>query len=88
MAKQAFFDKSPERLDLAKRVTAWREHAGLRKIELARALAVEPSVVTKWEKAETAPGPENHYRIAEACGVTMEEFWGALPDVDDERTVA
>ena len=73
-------EKSPEKLDLARRIIHWREHAGLRKIDLARALGVEPSVVSKWERATMTPTTENHHRIAAACGVTMERFWGSMSD--------
>lgn len=78
MTSQEESYKSPERLDLAQRIRHWREQSGLRKIDLARALGVEPSMVSKWERASTIPGIENNHRIAEVCGVSMTRFWGPL----------
>ena len=80
MDAQQQSDKSPEKLDLANRIRAWREAAGLRKIELARALSIDPSMVSKWEKADTSPGIENQHRIASACKISITEFWGKLPE--------
>lgn len=72
-------EPSPERLDLARRITHWREAAGMRKIDLARELAVEPAMVTKWEQGDRAPTIENQHRIAAACGVSFAVFWSRLP---------
>lgn len=83
MSEQEQSYKSPERLDIARRVQHWRERASLRKVDLARALAIDPSMVSKWERAEMAPTPENLARIAEACGVTMSTFWSELPPLVD-----
>lgn len=83
MPEQAESQKSPEQLDLARRIAAWREAASLRKIDLARALNVEPSMVSKWERAQMQPGLRNLHAIAKACGIAMQEFWGDLPEAKE-----
>lgn len=81
--EQGKSEPSQELRDLANRITRWREAAGLRKIDLARALEVEPSMVSKWERAQMQPRIDNIHRIAEACGVSLRIFWGQLPGGGD-----
>ena len=64
---------------LNKRISAWRSVAGLSQADLARACGVTASAVTYWEQGETEPTHTHVGRIAEACGVTLATFWGALP---------
>lgn len=73
-----------KRIELHERVTAWREHAGLTKAELARRCDVSSAGGAQWEtpKADggTEPTHESVGKIAEACGATLSEFWAeALP---------
>lgn len=67
--------------DLCERIRRWREAAGLNQTELAKAVGVSPSAVCQWEssKYETDPSMENLDRIATACGVSLQIFFGKMP---------
>lgn len=85
MPEQEDSQKSPEALDLARRIQYWRQRAGLaRRIDLARAIGVEPSMVTKWETAVNKPTIEHHHKVCEACGISMQMFWSRIPDEEGE----
>ena len=66
-------------LDFAKRITHWRTEAKLSKSELAAIMDVEPSMVSKWERATLRPGLGYHHKFCEAVGVSMQIFWARLP---------
>ena len=72
--------KSPEYRDFAKRLSHWRQEAGIKKVDFARMLGVEPPAVSKWEAGQTAPTLENLHKIAKACGITLQIFWGRIPE--------
>lgn len=68
---------------MAVRFAYWRKAAGFhRKIDLARAMEVAPSMVTKWEAATMRPGIEYHHRFCDVCGISMEQFWSELPTAE------
>ena len=54
--------------DLGLRISRWMTHAGLRKIDLARALEVSPATVTRWIAGTANPTVDNLIRIAGAVG--------------------
>jgi len=66
-------------VELNERIRVWREYAGLTKTALANAVGVAMTAVIQWENGGTTPKSENLELIAEACGVSMEQFWGRLP---------
>jgi transcriptional regulator with XRE-family HTH domain len=68
-----------EYLDLDRRIRAWRKAAGLTQRELAALVGVSSMTVCYWETARTQPTPENIERVANACGVSVRIFFGALP---------
>lgn len=55
------------------------------KAELARALDVEPSNVTRWWKGTTAPEYEIAVRMARILNTTLAELYGGNPDVARDR---
>lgn len=67
------------RIELHERVTAWREHAGISKAELARRCEVSSAGGAQWEMPKSEGGTEPTHdsvdKIAEACGATLSEFW-------------
>ena len=74
------------RLDIAKRIRHWRQEAGLKQFELAERIGRSEATVSRWENAEhdVAPVTALVHRIAEACGVSMQIFWGRLPQQEGE----
>lgn len=72
-------------MQLSKRITLWREAAGLTRQELAELIGVTPAAVYQWEggaKGETAavvPSTRNVVAMASAFGVSLERFWGEPP---------
>lgn len=76
---------------VAERITRWREHRKLRKIDLARAVDVAPATVTRWEQGGDTPTMENLHKIAAVLelGPDLERFFGALPEPEvDEHPEA
>lgn len=69
--------------DLPKRIRHWRTQAGMSQGELAKALGVHFSTVSHWERGASPPTAGNIQRVADACGVSMQIFWGQLPGGDD-----
>ena len=68
---------------MASRIRHWREQAGLSRRRLAALVSVTPPTVTFWEQGVNQPTMENLGRIADACGVSLQEFFGALPGCRD-----
>lgn len=70
----------PESLpDLSVRVRFWRQRAGLRPVELARAIDMSESSVSRWESGTATPSTRAIEKIAEACGVSLGMFFSELP---------
>ncbi len=55
--------------DLKTRITAARQHAGLNKSELARAMEIEPEAVRLWEIGRTSPRRARMRKLAQITGV-------------------
>lgn len=69
-------------MDLAARISAWREAKGMSRQELAAHVGVSPAAVYHWEATdETAATPrqETLAKIVDAFGITLARFWGAIP---------
>ena len=82
--------REEQRIRIHERVTAWREHAGISKAELARQCDVSSAAVSQWEKPKgdddaAEPSHESVEKIASACGATLSEFWGPLPKIKKAR---
>jgi transcriptional regulator with XRE-family HTH domain len=67
------------------------DHAGLRKIDLARALDVSPATVTRWVAGTASPTIDNLTRIAGAVGArddsgepSLSAFFAYAPAVAGE----
>lgn len=65
---------------LAERISHFRRRAGLTQEELARRVDVFPSAVTAWVKGKYSPAYAKLVLIAEACGVSLETFFGPIDD--------
>lgn len=57
-----------------KRITIARLEKGLNKTQLARAVGVSKPAVTKWEKGQDEPSPENWRKIAVTLGKPVSWF--------------
>lgn len=73
---------SPEAADFAKRIQFWRNQAGIRKVDLARFVGCEPSMVSKWEAGTLRPGLGYQHEIVKACGISMQIFWSKIPEAE------
>jgi transcriptional regulator with XRE-family HTH domain len=60
------------------RLKRWRQEAGLDGRELALALGVSPSWVSKLERGRGKPKPSLARRIARVLGVPYAELWRAV----------
>lgn len=69
--------------EVARRITFYRQKAGLTKSALARACDVTPGAVTKWESASSQPPQwRNLCAIARACDVSIWTLLGPLPQLE------
>jgi transcriptional regulator with XRE-family HTH domain len=74
--------------DLGHRIRCWREAAGLNQSDLARLVEAHASAVSHWESGRHAPTAEMIGRIADACGISMAQFYGPLPPPRDNGSAA
>lgn len=72
-----------DKTTVAVNIRKLRENAGLTQRELAEKLYVSDNVISKWERGESLPDPENLARIAEVFGV---EVSAIVYEDDDART--
>jgi transcriptional regulator with XRE-family HTH domain len=78
-------------MDVGARIAAWREAKGLSPQELAKRVGVSGPAVYQWEgsgETKTTPTTENLMKVADALGITMEQFWGPLPTAKRKRAKA
>lgn len=61
-------------IDIAERITYFREEAELTQADLARAIGKDPSAVSHWEAKRHRPSMDNLIAIAGACGQTLRSF--------------
>lgn len=74
------------RADMGRRIRFLRSRAGIRQIDLARRLGIDPAAVTRWEQGRAAP--ENPEAVAKALGLSsLAEFYvvAVPPDDADEE---
>ena len=66
--------------DVAIRIATWRKHKGLSQPALAAAAGVTASAVSYWETGKTQPSQRRLAAVVALFGLTMEQFYGALPE--------
>lgn len=66
-------------MDINVRLTRWREHKGMTKSALAAAADTTPQAVDRIESGDSMPSIHMLERLAHAMGLTMAQFYGALP---------
>ncbi|WP_118984583.1 helix-turn-helix domain-containing protein [Photorhabdus sp. CRCIA-P01] len=69
-AIQAYADATEE-YELLEQLTEWREKAGLKKVDVAKRMGINPSAVTRIEKNVTRASWHTLKRYAAACGVEL-----------------
>jgi transcriptional regulator with XRE-family HTH domain len=78
-------------MTIAERIAHWREFSKLTQEGLANALGVTVQAVRLWESSARGrnrgsdPTTRNLLRIADACGVSMAEFWGPIAGAGKRR---
>lgn len=70
------------------RIAAARQAAGMNGAQLAEALGVAPSSITRWESGELAPRVEMREPIAEALGVDVDWLFRHANGDDEPEPVA
>ena len=65
-------------MGVGERIRRWRLIAGITQADLAARLGVSRPAVCQWESGETEPRQTNLEKVAEACGVSMQTFWGDI----------
>ena len=76
------------RKKIGQRLQVLREHAGIGKLELARAMEVSPGCIYNWETGRTKPDIANLPRLCATLGITISEFFadeGAGSDLSEEE---
>lgn len=68
------------RVTIHARIRAWRKHEGLTQREVAEGLGVSQQSVWLWESGQTTPTTQHLSEFASLCGISMEKFWGDVPD--------
>ena len=66
-------------MDLGARISAWLRIRGMTQKALAAAIGVSPAAVTAWVKGKK-PRQKHLEDLVKALGLTMAEFYGAMPD--------
>ncbi len=69
-------------MDLSARIAFWREDKRMTVGELAAKCDVTVAAVYQWEgtgKSRTSPSQKHLASLVKALGMTMAEFYGALP---------
>jgi len=61
--------------EITRRVFYWANKAGLSPYQLALRIGVHNSAVYHWKAGRSSPSHESIQSVAQACGVTMEQFW-------------
>lgn len=61
------------------RLTRWREHKDMTKSALAAAAETTPQAIGRYEAGDSEPSLEMLERLVDALGMTMAEFYGAVP---------
>lgn len=70
---------------LAARVREERERCGMTMLQLAEALSVDESTISRWESADRAIDSVALRRISEVLGVPMETFFRSAVDTVAHR---
>lgn len=67
---------------MAERIVRLRNSIGLDRAKWARKLGVSYQTAFDWEQGKYPPKRENAERIADACGVSVDEVLGRPPPID------
>ncbi len=73
---------------IPQRITAWRKHAGLSVAVFADKCGVSTAAAYQWEAGDSTPTLDRLEKIVEACGTTLADFFGELPDEPKKRAKA
>jgi transcriptional regulator with XRE-family HTH domain len=64
--------------DFSRRLRYWLDVKGMTRTELARALQVTPSAVSKWCAGAANPTLNRQRELVSALGLTLPEFYGRI----------
>lgn len=68
-------------MPLSERVLKWRNLYGWTQAVLAAEVGVSPAAVAQWEIGDTSPTHEHLDALCTSLGITLSQFWGAIPAV-------
>ena len=66
-------------MDIGSRLSSWIKWSGVSQRRLAAQIGVSPGAVTNWIKGDSNPSLRHVEAVAQAIGVSMSRFYGALP---------
>ncbi|MGE5801594.1 MAG: helix-turn-helix domain-containing protein [Gemmatimonadota bacterium] len=69
-------------MTLDTRIRSWRKLRKLSQRALGALIGVSGATVAQWENGSTSPTQGNLEKLAGALGLTMEQFFGALPEAE------
>ena len=72
-------------MDIASRITLFRESSGLSKYALAKAINVTPSLITRLENGESKPSIDSLTAICQALGVSLSDFFAEETEPMDPK---
>lgn len=71
-------------MDLGSRISAWLRVKGMTQMALAAAIGVSRAAVSNWCTGVNTPSHAHLQAVVAALGVTLPEFYGAIPAVAEE----
>ena len=78
-------------MTLSKRITTWREAKKMTRQHVAKRIGVSAAAVYQWEgtgETTTKPSVGNLEKLVKAFGLTMEQFFGEVPEIEAERSAS
>lgn len=70
-------------MKLGHRIATWRQSKGWTQAQLAKKVHLFPPSVSQWEIGETVPTTQNITKLVRALGVSLEQFYGEPPHVEN-----
>ena len=71
--------------EFAQRITALRKARAMTQEQLAQELGITAQAVSKWETGQSCPDITLLPKLAEVCGVRVDELLGCAPEKDEDE---
>lgn len=75
-------------MNLGARIRSWRERKAWNQAQLADAAGLSRAAICQYEGGKGTPSQNALAMIVDALGLTMEQFYGAIPTTPTKKTKA